>query len=184
MRPAFETAANAAKTAVLHGLTVYDAAYLDLAMRRRLPLATLHDDLKRAAKKARVKLLQQPGCRKRARESGVVKSRYHRSRLNLLALRTQSVGTHCGQTIWMIWTGSGAHGYKVLAAEGKTIVFYSNVFCPYAEIVGKLKVSSPLLVDAFVINYEIWIGYHATLEHRSMSKGRDVVEDERVRMTI
>jgi predicted nucleic acid-binding protein len=54
--PAFETAANAAKTAVLHSLTVYDAAYLDLAIRRRLPLATLDDDLKRAAKKAKVKL--------------------------------------------------------------------------------------------------------------------------------
>src|SRR5688500_9642194 len=53
--PAFETVTNAAKTAVLHGLTVYDAAYLDLAIRRRLPLATLDDDLKRAAKKARVR---------------------------------------------------------------------------------------------------------------------------------
>lgn len=55
--PAFETAANAAKTAVLYGLTVYDAAYLDLAIRLRLPLATLDKNLKREAKKARIKLL-------------------------------------------------------------------------------------------------------------------------------
>jgi predicted nucleic acid-binding protein len=40
-----------------HDLTVYDAAYLELAQRRRLPLATLDDDLRRAAKKARVKLV-------------------------------------------------------------------------------------------------------------------------------
>jgi predicted nucleic acid-binding protein len=32
-----------------HGLTSYDAAYLDLALRRRLPLASLDDDLRQAA---------------------------------------------------------------------------------------------------------------------------------------
>ena len=32
-----------------HGLTVYDAAYLELAQRRGLPLATLDDELCRAA---------------------------------------------------------------------------------------------------------------------------------------
>ncbi|MGA2258381.1 MAG: type II toxin-antitoxin system VapC family toxin [Thermoguttaceae bacterium] len=32
-----------------HGLTSYDAAYLDLAIRRRLPLASLDDDLRQAA---------------------------------------------------------------------------------------------------------------------------------------
>lgn len=32
-----------------HGLTSYDAAYLELAVRRRLPLASLNDDLRQAA---------------------------------------------------------------------------------------------------------------------------------------
>ena len=32
-----------------HRLTSYDAAYLDLAVRRQLPLASLDDDLRRAA---------------------------------------------------------------------------------------------------------------------------------------
>jgi predicted nucleic acid-binding protein len=32
-----------------HGLTSYDAAYLDLAVRRRLPLASLDDNLRQAA---------------------------------------------------------------------------------------------------------------------------------------
>ena len=32
-----------------HGLTFYDALYLELAIRRQLPLATLDNDLQRAA---------------------------------------------------------------------------------------------------------------------------------------
>ncbi len=40
--------------AALHGLTVYDAAYLELAQRLRLPLATLDAALVRAAKQAGV----------------------------------------------------------------------------------------------------------------------------------
>ncbi len=38
-------------------LTVYDAAYLELALRRGLPLATLDGDLARAARKAGVPVL-------------------------------------------------------------------------------------------------------------------------------
>jgi predicted nucleic acid-binding protein len=34
-----------------HGLTSYDAAYLELAVRRQLPLASLDDDLRAAAAK-------------------------------------------------------------------------------------------------------------------------------------
>ena len=41
----------------VHRLTSYDAAYLDLALCRGLPLASLDDDLRRAAKKLGVKLL-------------------------------------------------------------------------------------------------------------------------------
>ena len=40
-----------------HGLTTYDAAYLDLALRRQLPLASLDDDLRRAAATLGVQLL-------------------------------------------------------------------------------------------------------------------------------
>jgi len=40
-----------------HGLTTYDAAYLDLALDSGLPLATLDEDLARASKKARVRLV-------------------------------------------------------------------------------------------------------------------------------
>jgi predicted nucleic acid-binding protein len=40
-----------------HGLTSYDAMYLDLAQRRKLPLATLDAPLRKAAKKLGVKLL-------------------------------------------------------------------------------------------------------------------------------
>jgi predicted nucleic acid-binding protein len=40
-----------------HGLTAYDAAYLDLALDSGLPLATLDEDLVRACKKARARLV-------------------------------------------------------------------------------------------------------------------------------
>ena len=40
-----------------HQLTTYDAAYLELAMRRNLPLSTLDEDLRSAATAQRVKLL-------------------------------------------------------------------------------------------------------------------------------
>lgn len=40
-----------------HGLTSYDAAYLDLAARRMLPLATLDADLRSAAKRLGIALL-------------------------------------------------------------------------------------------------------------------------------
>ncbi len=40
-----------------HGLTSYDAAYLDLALRRRLPLATLDDDLRSAARQLGLEVL-------------------------------------------------------------------------------------------------------------------------------
>jgi predicted nucleic acid-binding protein len=40
-----------------HHLTLYDAAYLELALRRSLPLATLDEDLRRAARVEKVRLL-------------------------------------------------------------------------------------------------------------------------------
>ena len=42
------------KLADLHGLTIYDAAYLELAQRRRLPLATLDAALATAARQSGV----------------------------------------------------------------------------------------------------------------------------------
>lgn len=41
----------------LHGLTSYDAIYLDLAVRTNLPLATLDVDLRKAARKLGITLL-------------------------------------------------------------------------------------------------------------------------------
>lgn len=45
------------RLAIRHELTLYDAAYLELASRRNLPLATLDEDLRRAARAEKVKLL-------------------------------------------------------------------------------------------------------------------------------
>ena len=43
--------------AAQHGLTLYDAAYLELALRRELPLASLDSDLRTAAAAEKVPLL-------------------------------------------------------------------------------------------------------------------------------
>jgi len=43
-----------------HGLTVYDAAYLDLAVRLKLPLATLDKELRQAAVALNVPVLPEP----------------------------------------------------------------------------------------------------------------------------
>jgi predicted nucleic acid-binding protein len=45
------------ETAQRTNLTVYDAAYLELAARRRLPLATLDDKLREAARQAGLELI-------------------------------------------------------------------------------------------------------------------------------
>jgi predicted nucleic acid-binding protein len=56
-----ETAARAlgetSLVARTYGLSVYDATYLELAMRMGVPLATLDQPLKKAARKAGVRLL-------------------------------------------------------------------------------------------------------------------------------
>lgn len=43
--------------AARHGLTTYDAAYLELAVRRRLPLATMDEPLARAARDEAIAVL-------------------------------------------------------------------------------------------------------------------------------
>jgi predicted nucleic acid-binding protein len=48
------------RLAVEHRLSGYDAAYLELAIRKGLPLATLDEDLKKAASAARVALFDLP----------------------------------------------------------------------------------------------------------------------------
>jgi predicted nucleic acid-binding protein len=48
-------------TADRHGLTVYDAAYLDLAMREVLPLASLDKALRKAAVKSGILLFDPQG---------------------------------------------------------------------------------------------------------------------------
>jgi len=45
-----------AQLAERNRLTVYDAAYLELALRRQLPLATLDEDLRRAANKEKIEV--------------------------------------------------------------------------------------------------------------------------------
>ncbi len=51
---------DTARLAEKFRLTVYDASYLELAQRRRLPLASLDKDLRKAATSAGIEVLGQP----------------------------------------------------------------------------------------------------------------------------
>ena len=57
-RPATWLAQQILPLARTYQLSAYDAAYLELAIRERLPLATLDDDLRRAASAAGVALVE------------------------------------------------------------------------------------------------------------------------------
>ncbi|MGH9662692.1 MAG: type II toxin-antitoxin system VapC family toxin [Bryobacteraceae bacterium] len=52
---------DAHRLAVEHGLSGYDAAYLEVAIRKGLPLATLDEDLQKAAQAAGVERSSRPG---------------------------------------------------------------------------------------------------------------------------
>ena len=53
-RAAFQKTSNLAEK---HGLSVYDAAYLEIALRRRLPLGSRDEALRKAAKRSGVTVL-------------------------------------------------------------------------------------------------------------------------------
>ena len=56
VQPAGEPLATTLQLARQYHLSAYDAAYLELSVRRDLPLATLDTKLKRAAEKAAIRL--------------------------------------------------------------------------------------------------------------------------------
>jgi len=71
-----------------------------------------------------------------------------------------------------------SHAYKVLQIGGKTVVFYSTVFHPFAETVEKLKAKNPGLLDLFTVQYEIWIAYHAILQFNHSTGATSVAADD------
>ena len=56
--PAVTAVRNGTAAAMRHGLTAYDAAYVDLAVRENLTLATLDTAMRKAAEAAGVKIFQ------------------------------------------------------------------------------------------------------------------------------
>jgi len=55
--PSPARAAALIETARRTGLTAYDAVYFELALRRRLPLATLDDKMREAARRVGLELI-------------------------------------------------------------------------------------------------------------------------------
>ena len=67
-------------------------------------------------------------------------------------------------TIWVIQMNNVDTLTSLKNLDGKTWVYYSTVFPPYAETLNRLKTNSPELVSAFTTAYEVWIAYHAILQ--------------------
>jgi hypothetical protein len=57
-------------------------------------------------------------------------------------------------------------------------VFYSTVFTPFAEAVDRLKATKMSRLSVFESSYEIWIGYHAILQHQSTIQESSEVEED------
>jgi hypothetical protein len=79
--------------------------------------------------------------------------------------------------------------YKVIKAD-KIVVYYSKVFTPFANELQSLTMSESPLLPYFKTNYEVWIGYHAILQHAdyvTTGKAEDAshqLEEERCRVAI
>jgi len=58
--PALAVVRDGTAAAMRYGLTAYDAAYVDLASREQLTLATLDKDMRKAAEQAGIAIFQQP----------------------------------------------------------------------------------------------------------------------------
>ena len=57
-----------------------------------------------------------------------------------------------------------SHAYACAQLTGKTWVYYSTIFPPFAKALERLKTGRPDLVQAFSTAYEVWIAYHAILQ--------------------
>ena len=60
--------------------------------------------------------------------------------------------------------------YKQSAAGGGIYVYYSTIFKPFQAQVERLKTSSPAMSGLFETSYQVWIGYHAILQHMDRAK--------------
>jgi hypothetical protein len=73
------------------------------------------------------------------------------------------------------------HAYIAMDLAGKTWVYYSTVFPPFATTLERLKLSAPELVEPFTTAYEVWIAYHAILQKQAEeAAGLDGASDDKL----
>lgn len=85
----------------------------------------------------------------------------------------------------MLWPNDGtdqerqeSHAYIAHEHGGKTWVYYSTVFPPFASTIEKLKTTKPDLVEPFTTSYEIWVAYHAILQKQAEDAHGIGLEDD------
>ena len=62
--------------------------------------------------------------------------------------------------------------YRVIVGAGKLVVYYSEIYGPFKDQVDSFKEKQRDLCDLFIRNYEVWIGYHAILQHQAESRAK------------
>ena len=73
-----------------------------------------------------------------------------------------------------------AHAYKADTRAGKTWIYYSTIFPPFAAAIERLKTSKPELVEHFRTAYEVWIAYHAILQKQADEASSIDVDDDKI----
>jgi hypothetical protein len=74
-------------------------------------------------------------------------------------------------------TDQGKVAYRTLRMQGKTFVYYSTAFEPYAAVVERLKQEGGGKLDLFNTAYTVWIAYHAIMQDRGRPKELDTLEE-------
>lgn len=62
--------------------------------------------------------------------------------------------------------------YRAKELSGRIIVYYSTAFTPYRRKLEEIK-NNQGLAEEFRKNYEIWVGYHAILQHQQQLDARE-----------
>jgi hypothetical protein len=86
------------------------------------------------------------------------------------------------EDIWPSVSGEAAVdqakvAYRTLRMQGKTFVYYSTAFEPYAAVVERLKHEGGGKLDLFNTAYTVWIAYHAIMQDRGRPKELDNLEE-------
>jgi len=81
--------------------------------------------------------------------------------------------------------------YKPVPVKDGVNVYYSTIFGPFKDAIDRTQRDAPAMLELFTNNYEVWIGYHAILQHNERPNNAfdidestidRILEDDRTRV--